>query len=242
MTTDPPTVVLVHGAFTDAGSWAGVTERLQAAGVRVQVPANPLRGLTHDGEYLAGSVREVTAPVVLVGHGYGGAVITHAGTRVGNVCGLALVASFGLDQGQSVQASTAAFPATLLAGALEPWPHPEGNAQALEVIIRPERFAQVYAADLPAARAAVLAVSQRPLAATALDEPLDVPPAWRTHPAWFLVTTGDQAVHPDAQRAAARRLNAAVIEVAASHAVALSQPETVTVFVLKDLATLGLFA
>ena len=223
--------VLVHGAFTDGSSWAAVTDRLQSAGVAVWVAANPLRGLSHDGEALARTVRQIAAPVLLVGHAYGGAVIIHAGRRAGNVRGLVFVSSYSLERGQSLADAAAAWPAAL------EW-RGEADGEAAERLIPPALFGEVFAADLPRQRQNVLAVSQRPVAAAAFTEPLAVEPAWTSLPSWFLITTEDQMIDPDMQRVAARRMGATSAEVAASHSVLLSQPETVTVFILKALAAL----
>ena len=238
MTSAPFTVVLVHGAFADASSWSGVTERLQKAGVQALAVVNPLRQIASDGEYVASVVWQIGGPVVLVGHSYGGPVITHAGMQADNVRGLVYVASFGLDQGQSINQATGAFTQPLLATSVEPRQYPQDGGTATELSIQRDRFHEVFAADLPADRAAVMAVSQRPLAAATFDEPLAVVPAWRSKPSWFLIPTQDHAIHPDSQRDAARRMNATTTEVDASHAVALSQPETVTVFILKALESL----
>lgn len=239
MSEEDPTVLLVHGAFTDASSWAAVTDRLQQAGVRVQALANPLRGLSSDGEYIASAARQMPGPVLLVGHSYGGPVITYAGTRADNVRGLVFVASFGVDEGKTINDSTRLYPAPRLAESLEFRQYPNATEPATELYILQERFAEVFAADVPQDRRAALSVSQRPVAAAVFDEPLAGVPAWKTLPSWFMVTTQDQAIHPEAQRAAARRMNSVTSEVAASHAVALSQPDTVTVLILKALAALA---
>ncbi len=232
MNASAPTVILVHGAFADASSWASVIERLQLAGVKVQAVSNPLRGLSIDGEYVASVARQINSPVLLVGHSYGGPVITYAGSKADNVKGLVFVASFGVDKGQNVNDSTAAFPPPLLATSLEPKQYPDGTGNAVELYIQPDKFAQVFAADVTAEKLPVLAASQRPVAAAAFGEPLAVEPAWKRLPSWFLVTTQDNAINPDSQRAAAKRMGATVKEVAGSHAVAVSQPGTVANFIL----------
>jgi pimeloyl-ACP methyl ester carboxylesterase len=235
MNSNAPTVILVHGAFADASSWAGVIERLQLAGAKVLAPSNPLRGLTLDGEYIASVARQVNGPVLLVGHSYGGPVITYAGSKAENVKGLVFVASFGVDRGQSATDSTAAFPAPLLASSVEPHQYPDSsaaNGQGVELYVQKDKFAEVFAADVAADKRAVLAVSQRPVSVTGLGEPLSLEPAWKRLPSWFLVTTRDNAINPDAQRAAAKRMGAITKEVTASHAVMLSQPGTVTNFIL----------
>ena len=232
------TVILVHGAFADASSWSGVVQKLHAAGIKVLAVPNPLRGLTSDGEYVASIAKQTDGPVLLVGHSYGGPVITYAGSKASNVKGLVFVASFGIDNGQSINDSTAAFPAPLLATSIEPRQYPNGGTPGVELYIQSAKFAQVFAADVPAAQQTILAVSQRPVAAAAFAEPLSITPAWKTLPSWFLVTTQDNAINTESQRAAAKRMNATVLEVAASHAVAVSQPQTVADFILKALSTL----
>jgi pimeloyl-ACP methyl ester carboxylesterase len=232
MNSNTPTVILVHGAFADASSWAGVTERLQLAGVKVQAVSNPLRGLTSDGEYVASVVKQTTGPVLLVGHSYGGPVITYAGAKADNVKGLVFVASFGVDKGMSIGDSTAAFPPSLLMTSIEPKQFPNGAQPGVELYIQSAKYAEVFAADVAPEKLPVLAASQRPAAATTLGEPLSIEPAWKKMPSWFLVTTKDNAINPDSQRAAAKRMKATVKEVAASHAVILSQPGTVANFIL----------
>ncbi|WP_206431640.1 alpha/beta fold hydrolase [Deinococcus psychrotolerans] len=228
---EPLTAVLVHGAFTDASSWAAVTDRLQSAGAAVWVPANPLRGLNRDGESIARLVRQIAGPVLLVGHAYGGAVITHAGSRAGNVRGLVFVASYGLERGQSIAGSAATWLTSL------EWATDAADGAA-ELLIPLARFGDMFAADLSLHRQDVLAVSQRPIAAAAFTEVLGLAPAWKSLPSWFLITTEDRMIPPAAQWTAAKRMGATTLEVAASHAVLLSQPETVTVFILKALAAL----
>jgi pimeloyl-ACP methyl ester carboxylesterase len=232
MNSNTPTVILVHGAFADASSWAGVIERLQLAGVKVQAVSNPLRGLSYDGEYVANVAKQTTGPVLLVGHSYGGPVITYAGAKADNVKGLVFVASFGLDKGMNINDSTAAFPPPLLATSIEPKQYPNGAEPGVELYIQSAKFAEVFAADVAPEKLPVLAASQRPVAAAAFGEPLSLEPAWKKVPSWFLVTTKDNAINPDSQRAAAKRMKATTKEVAASHAVALSQPGTVANFIL----------
>lgn len=225
-----PTVLLVHGAFADGSSWSRVIARLQAEGVAAQALANPLRGLTHDGEYVANAASQVDGPVVLVGHSYGGPVITYAGSKAPNVTALVLVASFGVDYGQSAVGSVAGFAEPELNDALEPHTFPGGDSP--ELYIRREKFRSVFAADLPDEETELLAVSQRPLALAGLEQVLEVPPAWKTLPSWFAVATQDHAIDPDSQRAAAERLGSTTVEVEGSHAIALSQPDAVAALVL----------
>jgi pimeloyl-ACP methyl ester carboxylesterase len=222
-----PTVLLVHGAFTDGSNWAEVIPELQAAGIDVQAPANPLRGTARDAAYIAGIVAAIDGPVLLVGHSYGGMVIDRAAVLTANVVGLVYVAAFVLAEGEAVTDLTKRFPDSLLAAALRPASFPgDDGVAAVELSLQADRFAEVFGADLPASLAAVAAVAQRPVAAAAFEETSPVV-AWRTLPTWFVVATADQAIHPDAQRFMAKRAGAETIEVDASHAVARSQPAAV---------------
>jgi pimeloyl-ACP methyl ester carboxylesterase len=223
-----PTVVLVHGAFADGSSWASVVERLRAQGIDALAVVNPLRGLAHDGDYVASVVNQIDGPVVLVGHSYGGPVITHAGSRAENVKGLVYIAAFGVDKGESALDSVSGFPAVELGTSLVPRRFPTADGTATEFTIRQDAFASVFAADLPAEFTATAAASQRPVAQAALDEPLGVEPAWESLPSWFAVATADNAVHPDSQRAAAKRLGSTTVEVdGGSHSIAVSRPDEV---------------
>jgi pimeloyl-ACP methyl ester carboxylesterase len=232
MTGNTPTVVLVHGAFADASSWSHVIDRLRARGVDALAVSNPLRGLAHDGDYVASVASQVDGPVVLVGHSYGGPVITHAGAKTPNAKALVYVASFGIDRGDSALGSVESFPPVELGTSVVPQQFPDGEGADTELTIRRDAFPSVFAADLPAEFTATAAVSQRPIAARALSEPLAVEPAWKSLPSWFVVATADNAIHPDSQRAAAERLGATTVEVDASHAVAVSRPDEVASLIL----------
>ncbi|MDX3850818.1 alpha/beta hydrolase [Streptomyces sp. AK02-01A] len=228
----PPTIVLVHGAFTDASSWAGVISLLRAAGSRVCAPANPLRGLTQDAAYIRSVVRDVGVPVVLVGHGYGGAVITHAATDGDNVVALCYVAAFGLDAGECLLDITNRFAAMPVADAIFTAALPTlfpGGSDA-ELYIREERFPQVYAADLPSRVKNVMSVAQRPIARSALTGRSGAP-AWVTKPSWYAVATADQVLNPTAQRFMAQRMAATERVLHGSHAVVLSQPGAVAAMI-----------
>jgi pimeloyl-ACP methyl ester carboxylesterase len=234
-----PTVVLVHGAFADGSSWAGVIDRLRARGVEAVAVSNPLRGLAHDGDYVASVAGRIDGPVVLVGHSYGGPVITHAGAKTPNAKALVYVAAFGIDQGESALGSVESFPPVDLGTSLVQQTFPDGESAEVELTIRRDAFASVFAADLPADFTATAAASQRPIAARALGEPLAVEPAWKALPSWFLVATADNAIHPDSQRAAAKRLDATTVEVDASHAVAVSRPDEVANLILAAVNSLS---
>ncbi|GAB2865181.1 alpha/beta hydrolase [Actinocorallia aurea] len=227
----PPTIVLVHGAFTDASSWSEVIGFLQAAGSTVLAPANPLRGLTHDASYVQNVVSRIDAPVVLVGHGYGGAVVTHAATNADNVVALCYVAAFGLDTGECVLDITSRFPMpvtdTVLTADL---PVQLPGAPDSELCISEQWFPQVYAADLPAHRKNVMAVAQRPITHSVLTG-RSGPPAWASKPSWYAIATADRILNPTAQRFMAQRMAATQYLIDGSHAVALSQPVAVSTMI-----------
>ena len=221
-----PTVVLVHGGFADASFWAPVIEDLQAHDVPVLAPPNPLRGLAHDAEYVASYVNQIDGPVLLVGHSYGGAVISVAGANTPNAVGLVYVAAFALDEGESFGEIFAEFGDTPLVGAVRPSTYPLADGEtAVELTIAPELYREAFAADLSEDVTRVLAASQRPFAAIFEDRAEAA--AWKTLPSWAVVATSDNAIPPDGERHMARRAGAQIIEVDASHSIALSQPAAV---------------
>ncbi|MFE1834476.1 alpha/beta fold hydrolase [Streptomyces sviceus] len=227
MTTATPTVLLVHGAFADAASWSGVIAELQGSGIPVIAPPNPLRGLASDAAYIASFAAQIDGPVVLVGHSYGGALITVAGTTE-NVVGLVYVAAYALEEGESLGELQGRFPLSSLVSNLKEWryPVPAGDP-AVEVTIAEAAFPSVFAADVPADVTKVLAAAQRPLAAAAFEEPAAAA-AWKTKPSWALIAGADQAINPEVERFGAKRAGATVVELeGASHAVAVSQPKAV---------------
>ncbi len=224
--TNTPTVILVHGGFADASYWAPVIKELQDHDVPVIAPANPLRGLAQDAAYLANFVNQIDGPVLLVGHSYGGAVISVAGASAPNAVGLVYVAAFALDEGESFAEIFAQYPATPLVGAVRPSNYPlENGGTAVELTIAPELYRQAFAADLPEDITRILAVSQRPFAAIFEDRASAA--AWKKLPAWAVVASSDNAIPPDAERLMYRRAGAQSIEVDASHSIALSQPTAV---------------
>jgi pimeloyl-ACP methyl ester carboxylesterase len=224
--TNTPTVVLVHGGFADASFWAPVIEDLQAHNVPVLAPPNPLRGLAHDAEYIVSYVNQIDGPVLLVGHSYGGAVVSVAGAGTPNAVGLVYVAAFALDEGESLAEIFAEFGDTPLVGAVRPSSYPLADGgTAVELTIAPELYREAFAADLSADVIRVLAVSQRPFAAIFEDGAHAA--AWKTLPSWAVVATADNAIPPDAERHMAQRAGAQTIEVDASHSIALSQPTAV---------------
>lgn len=236
-----PTVVLVHGAFADGSSWAHVISELRSDGIRAIAAANPLRGLAADASYVASVARQIEGPVVLVGHSYGGAVITVAGAGAGNAVGLVYVAAYIPDEGESLADINAGYPDTRLAAAARPaeFPLDGTNENGVELYVAPEAFPAAFAADLPEEAAAVAAVSQRPFAMAGIEEKAGAA-AWKTLPSWAVVPTSDEMIQPDALRFMAERAGASTLELDASHAIALSQPGAVADLIrgaVRDLAT-----
>src|SRR6187551_1847586 len=146
----PLTVVLVHGAFADSSSWNGVIERLQAAGMQVTAPPNPLRGISYDSAYVASFIKQVPGPVLAVGHSYGGAVISNAATGLGNVVGLVFVAAFAPDEGERLGEVTAGSRDSVLGTAQVALQYPTPDGERTEFAIDPAKLHDVFAADLPA--------------------------------------------------------------------------------------------
>ncbi len=233
MADAPLTVVLVHGAFADASNWAGVIPTLQAAGLGVLAPANPLRGINHDADYIASVVSQIPGPVLLVGHSYGGAVITNAGSKADNVRGLVYVGAFIPDEGETLQALAEQATDSKVLPALRPvpYPTPEGSAPDVEFTIDPASFHVIFCFDLPAEQAAIMAVSQRPLAGVSFGEPTQNP-AWKSLPAWAIVSPSDFVIGPAGERRMAERAGATITEIDASHAMMISQPQVIADVIL----------
>jgi len=218
-----PTIVLVHGAFSDASSWRPVFDQLDSDGHAVLAPPNPLRGVPYDGSYLASLVDQLDGPVVLAGHSYGGVVITVAG-RSNNVAGLVYVAGLVPGVGEAVNDLQGRFPSLAMGPLARPAPLPDGSA---EISIDPARFHDVFCADLPVDDAAFMAISQRAVSATAFEEPATAA-GWRAKPSWGVFGTADLAVAPELHRFSYDRAGSTVTEVeGASHFVMMSQPRIV---------------
>ena len=224
-----PTIALVHGAFADSSSWNDVAGQLQAAGMAVQAISNPLRGITADAAYVASAIRQIPGPVLAVGHSYGGAIITNAAPHAGNVVGLVYVAAFAPDEGETLSDIEGDSTDSVLNTALLQLQYPtrHGTETAVEFAIDPARFHQAFAADLPETQAAVMAATQRPVAAAAFTEPNGTP-SWKHLPSWAVVATGDKAAGSDVVRSMAQRAGAATTEVEGSHVIMMSQPQAVT--------------
>ncbi|MFE6552892.1 alpha/beta fold hydrolase [Streptomyces sp. NPDC057746] len=236
-TAAKPTVVLVHGAWADSAGWSGVVKRLQADGYPVTAPANPLRGLSSDSAYLADYLKTIHGPIILVGHSYGGAVITNTATGNPNVKALVYIAAFAPDKGESAAALSVKFPGSHLSDdpdapvptALNavPFTQPDGST-GTDLYLKPDKFRDVFLSNrLSKAEAAELAATQRPAGAEGLGEPSGTP-AWKTIPSWYLVARADHAIPAAAERFMASRAHAHTTEVDAPHAVQLTNPGTVT--------------
>ena len=224
-----PTIVLVHGAFADASSFRGLYDELLREDVPMIVPPNPLRGLTGgDGEYLKGAIAEIDGPVLLVGHSYGGSVITAAGTA-DNVVGLVYISGFAPDEGENLTDLQSKFPAPGIIPYIVQHELADG---ANEFTLAPEGFHESFCADIPADDAAFYAISQRPLAGVALSESAGTP-AWRSRPVWGILGTADRCIDPGVHRFSYERMGAEITEIeGSSHVAMVSHPKEVAEVVM----------
>jgi pimeloyl-ACP methyl ester carboxylesterase len=232
-TTTTPRIVLVHGAYADASGWNDVIKRLQRDGYPVLAPANPLRGLAADAAYLGSILDTLEGPVILVAHSYGGAVTTNAAAGRANVVALVYVSALIPDEGEPLIKVLTQFPgseivppglpgATLIG---RPYPLPGGGA-GIDTYIDAGPFRRIFAADVDADTAAVLAAAQRPLSLSIFQDTSQAA-AWRTIPAWALVATADNTIGTDNVRFMAKRATTNVVEVDSSHVAMISQPGVV---------------
>ncbi|WP_369147753.1 alpha/beta fold hydrolase [Streptomyces sp. R44] len=221
-----PTVVLVHGAFADASGWNAVAASLRHQGYQVVAPANPLRGLSNDSTYTAGVLKSIEGPIVLVGHSYGGAVISGAAAGNPNVKALVYVAAFMPDKGESPAELSTKFAGSELGTAVRPVPYTDNTGSGVDLYIQNDRFHSVFAADLPERQARLMAVEQRPITAAGFAEKAGAA-AWKTIPSWFLVARQDKAIAPDLERFEARRAGSRTVEIDSSHVAMMSHPDTV---------------
>jgi pimeloyl-ACP methyl ester carboxylesterase len=224
-----PTVVLVHGAFADASGFRGLYNELVGEGVTIVAPPNPLRGLSGgDGEYIKAVIGEIDGPVLLVGHSYGGSVITAAGTA-NNVVGLVYISGFAPDDGENLTELQSKFPAPGIIPYIVEHQLPRGGK---EFTLAPKGFHESFCADIPAADAAFYAIAQRPLAGIALTEAAGTP-AWRSLPVWGVLGTADRCIDPGVHRFSYDRMGATVTEIeGASHVVMISHPMEVAEVVM----------
>lgn len=235
--TGSPTIVLVHGAFADAASWAPVTKLLLDQGHRVLVPPVSNRSLSGDAAYIKSFVEQIEGPVLLAGHSYGGAVCTVAGVAE-NVVGLVFVAAYALEEGESLGALQGGFPDSDLAANLvyAPYPAADGAESGTDVSVAVDAFPAVFAGGLDPETAKVLAVSQRPLSAVAFGEPATAA-AWKTKPSWGIVSSADHTINPDVERFGYQRAGVrSVIEIDGPHLVMQTHPAEVAA-VITDAAT-----
>ena len=237
-----PTVVLVHGAWAAASSWSRVIKRLQSHGYTVYAPPNPLRGIASDSAYLASFLKTIPGPVVLVGHSYGGAVITNAATSDPEVKALVYVDAFIPDQGQTLLQLVSAEPGSYLA-AEDPTmvfdfvPFGPG-AGDVDVYVKPSVFPDAFANGLSPKLAAELASSQRPLALSALQEPSG-PPAWATIRSWSVIGTQDHVIPLAEQVAMSTHAGSEITEIDAPHLSMLADPGDVTHVIVEAARTVG---
>ena len=217
--TEQPNIVLVHGAWADGSCWSAVIERLQASGYNVTAPQFPESSLAADVARLRQVLDRQDGPVIVAGHSYGGQIMTALGTDAPNVAGLVYIAAFGLDEGESIGALLAQGLPTRALAHLDIDSH--GFAWLPE-----EDYVKHFAADVDPVKARVMHAVQQPLAAASLQEVMGVP-AWKSHPCWYLVAGGDQAIPPDAERQFAKRMGASTIEVLSGHVAMVSHPDEV---------------
>jgi pimeloyl-ACP methyl ester carboxylesterase len=234
MAESDPTIVLVHGAFADASSFRGLYDELVGEDLTIIAPPNPLRGLTGgDGEYLKSVIGEIDGPVLLVGHSYGGSVITAAGVAE-NVVGLVYISGFAPDEGENLTDLQSKFPAPGIIPFIVQHQLPDGGP---EFTLAPEGFHEFFCADIPADDAGFYAISQRPLAGVALTEAAPTP-AWRSRPVWALLGTADRCIDPGVHRFSYERMGAQVTELdGGSHVIMISHPTDVAAVVMTAART-----
>lgn len=226
MSDNKPTIVLVHGAFAESASWNGVIERLQAKGVRAVAVANPLRSLSGDAQYVRDVIASIDGPVVLVGHSYGGLVITEASSGNEQVVALVYVSAFAPDTGESAFTLSTSAPGSTLGDAVAAYPTADAGP---ELVIRPELFHAQFCADVPESVAALMAATQRPATQAALSEGLPSEPGWKRIPSWHVFGDQDRNIPVAVFRVGAERAGSqGTTEIAgASHALSVSQPDAV---------------
>ncbi|MFD4503732.1 alpha/beta fold hydrolase [Streptomyces sp. NPDC058457] len=243
-----PTIVLVHGAWADASSWNAVMGRLQHAGYTVYAPPNPLRGVASDAQALASFLATVPGPVVLVGHSYGGFVITNAATKSHNVKALVYDDAYIPAEGETVFQINSAEPGSCVTADpstfLNLVPYPGGPSGDVDAYLKWDAngtyqgFQGCFANGVPTARARLLAAGQRPFAVSAGSEPSGAP-AWKSLPSWAVVGTTDHVIVPAEQLAMARRAGAHVTEVKAGHLSLVTRPDVVTRVITEAAASVG---
>ena len=236
MAGETPTIVLVHGAWADATGFDPEIRALRDRGFTVIGLANPLRDLAGDAAYLAEFLRTLTGPVVLVGHSYGGNVISMAAAGNDQVTALVYLNGWMCDEGESQQQLLERFEGSLVGPSIRPVPYTgPGGTEGADLYLDRDAFRETFAADVDPQTAAVMAAAQRPYAAAAFAGTPSGPPAWKTLPCWYLLGTEDKAIPPALQRFMAERANATIVEVPASHVSFVSQPEAATQLILQAI-------
>lgn len=229
-----PTIVIVHGGWADSSGWSGEISRLEKDGYPVIAPANPLRGLTSDADYIRSVLQSITGPIVLVGHSYGGAVISNAARGVPNVKALVFIAAFAPDTGETLATLVTMNPGTMITPtALDtrPYPLPAGG-EGIDLYIKKSAFHDAFAGDLPLTMTNLMWAEQRPFSLAAFTEPSG-DPAWKTIPSWYLVSTEDRAIPPATESFMASRAHAHTETVNASHVSYISHPDATAELILK---------
>jgi pimeloyl-ACP methyl ester carboxylesterase len=230
-----PTIILAHGAFADASSWVAVYDELKGEGVPILAPPVPLRGVASDAASLTSVLDRTEGDLVLVGHSYGGAVITVAGDHE-RVKALVYVAGYAPEDGETIGQLQGRFADSPLAAALVFTPLADGGT---DVSVDPARFPEIFAADVPREQTEFLAVAQRPVSASVFDEAIPTA-AWKSKPSYGLIPTADNTINPEVHHFGYERAGMTTVEVdGASHAVALSQPQTVADLVRRAVSAVS---
>ncbi len=230
--SDRPNIILVHGAWADGSCWSAVIERLQADGFQVRAPQFPLNSLADDVARLRQVLEFQDGPTVVVGHSYGGQIMTALGSEAPNVVGLVYIAAFGLDEGESLGALLSQGPVTPALAHL--FTDERGFGWLSE-----DDFVNHFAADVDAVRARVMYAVQQALASSAFTDVMGVP-AWKSLPSWYLVAENDEAIPPDAERQFAARMGATTVEISSSHVPMVSRPEEVADLIEKAAEAVGI--
>jgi pimeloyl-ACP methyl ester carboxylesterase len=221
--SDLPNIVLVHGAWADGSCWATVIEQLQAAGYDVTAPQFPETSLVDDVARLRQVLNRQDGPTVVVGHSYGGQIMTALGADAPHVIALVYIAAFGLDEGESIGALLASGPPTPALAHLDIDEH--GFAW-----LPKDDFVHHFAGDVDSVRAQVMFAVQQPLSTSTLGDVMGVP-AWKSLPSWYMVAENDEAIPPDAERSFAKRMGATTVEVPSSHVAMVSHPDDVVALI-----------
>ncbi len=224
-----PSIVLVHGAFADATGWQKVIPLLEAKGFTVTAVQNPLKSIEDDVATTKRAIESQKGEVVLVGHSYGGAIITGAGANNPKVKALVYVAAFAPDAGETIGALIAQYPPTALGTGLVP-------DSAGFLFIDRSKFHEIFAKDVSEGESAIMAATQKPVAGASFGETQSVA-AWKNVPSWYAISTQDHAINPDSERFMAKRMNARITEIEASHVSFISQPAKIVKIIEEAAGT-----